>query len=249
MNKKHYFIGAFLAITGSAYALRSYFTDNTEPCVEIKTKEGKLEINISDSNSTCTERTRTAKEEGTIDTLVTYVRATNYYSNIEKVEVLVDGIVRTNIPLEKQGPNIHSLAPLVNLSYGQHEIRVEAYDTVQNKGQASLAVFAYKDGIADISKIEEDKQAPEVSKNFLGRNKSIRDNQSGIQTVEIKDKEGESLLAKVYQEYVPELDLEDLLATTKGKARTLYVSDHNGNTDKFYINLPISQGKGHIGGE
>jgi len=56
-------------------------------------------------------------------------------------------------------------------------------------------------------------------------------------------------LAKVYQEYVPELDLEDLLVTTKGKARTLYVSDHNGNTDKFYINLPISQGKGHIGGE
>ncbi|MDP3728886.1 MAG: hypothetical protein Q8R18_05555, partial [bacterium] len=100
-----------------------------------------------------------------------------------------------------------------------------------------------------IIKIEEDNLAPDISKNFLGRNKSIRDHQSGIQTIKIKDKQGESLFAKVYQEYMPELDLEDLLATTKGKASSLYVSDHNGNTLEQDIDSYISTGKGHMGGE
>ncbi|MDP3728099.1 MAG: hypothetical protein Q8R18_01460 [bacterium] len=243
-------IAALIATAGIGYQIKNFITDSTEPCVEIKTSNGKLELNISDSNSTCTTRTRTPLEKGTIDTLVTYTRInTNYYSNIEKVEVFVDGEHFTNIPLEKQGPNVNSSAPL-NLLYGKHEIKVQAYDTAENKGEATLAIFAYSDGITDLREIDEDKDPPQLNGNgFLGRKRIIRDNQSGIRTLEIKDQNGENLLSKVYQQYIKEIDLGSLLAKGKNEQLTIHLSDHNGNTLEQDIDSYISTGKGHMGGE
>lgn len=236
----------FIALGGVTYSTRN--TDTTKPCVEVKVRENALELEISDSNSTCTAETRTP-----FDTRITYTRpeGISNYSNITQIQLLVNGEYFTNIPLPVQGPNIHSSIP-IRLPYGEHTLEVHATDEGGNRGTASILLFAYEDRIQDVRIMEKDRSPPELgtARTLAGKTTIARDYESGIKKIDLSNKEGESLLSQTYTTFTQELPLEELIKNAKRGQKgllTIVVEDHSGNRQTQTISYP-QVGKGPIGG-
>ena len=239
------------------YALgNTFLSDNNPPCVELRTKQATLEIKVSDLASSCSTNQVHREGDMTIDTQTTYsTQRGASYSNIQRIELIIDGKEKTEIILDPPGPETRSeINP--NLSYGKHTIVVKAYDTAQNEGQSSLEVFAYTDTLAASTRLEQDTIAPEWENNGYRKTwktGKIFDRESGIQRLTVTKKGNATPLTSLaFQEYRTSIDLEDALKGIdgeRGKTYLLEVRDNNGNSfTKELARDELKIEKGGIGG-
>lgn len=248
---------ALLTLGGCYHILnQTLLRDNSAPCIEIGITEGSINLNISDIAETC-KTDKIEVDSGIVMTNTTTERMVRHgkYSNISEVDIFVDDETVKVIPIKDTGYTFASNFQ-IELPYGRHEIKVEAYDHERNKGINTLDVFAYEDVLISQAQLHTDTKAPSWKKSFYNTARPftgfLEDFESGLrELVLLKDKQ--IIFKRDLDAYSPKVDLAELTKGAHIGAKgnyTLRATDTNGNTleETLDWNGGYKTGKGAMGG-